>query len=61
MDPALLITNPDLIERKAKAIVEEGRALPGHIFNLGHGIYPGTPLENVERLVTTVQEAVCVS
>jgi uroporphyrinogen decarboxylase len=60
LDPALLLTTPDLIEKKARAILEEGRKLPGHIFNLGHGIYPDTPLENVERLVATVQEAVCV-
>jgi uroporphyrinogen decarboxylase len=61
LDPALLLTKPDLIERKARQILEEGRSLPGHIFNLGHGIYPETPLANVERLVATVQEAVCVS
>jgi uroporphyrinogen decarboxylase len=59
LDPAAMITNPDLIERKTEAILEQGRALPGHIFNLGHGIYPDTPLENVERLVQTVQESVC--
>jgi uroporphyrinogen decarboxylase len=37
--------------------VEEGRGLPGHIFNLGHGILTETPLENVQRLVETVQGA----
>jgi uroporphyrinogen decarboxylase len=58
LDPAVLLTNPDLIEKKARRILDEGRSLPGHVFNLGHGIYPDTPIENVERLVATVQEAV---
>jgi uroporphyrinogen decarboxylase len=56
LDPAVLLTSPDEIERRARAILEEGRKLPGHIFNLGHGIYPDTPLENVERLVQVAQE-----
>jgi uroporphyrinogen decarboxylase len=37
--------------------VQEGKALKAHIFNLGHGILPDTPLENVERLVETVKGA----
>ncbi len=57
LDPAVLFTNPDVVEREAKRIIAEGRSLPGHIFNLGHGILPGTPLENVERLVETVKGA----
>jgi uroporphyrinogen decarboxylase len=55
LDPTILQTNPETVERMAKKIVEEGRALPGHIFNLGHGILPETPLENVERLVQVVK------
>jgi uroporphyrinogen decarboxylase len=57
LDPAIMLTNPETIAREAKRIVEEGRALPGHIFNLGHGIYPEVPLENVEALVRAVQGA----
>ncbi len=55
LDPAVMLTTPEIIEREARLIIEEGRALPGHIFNLGHGIYPEVPLENVEALVRTVQ------
>jgi uroporphyrinogen decarboxylase len=55
LDPAVLLTTPELIGRRAKAIVEQGRALPGHIFNLGHGIYPDTPIANVEALVESVR------
>lgn len=56
LDPAVMLTNPEIIRREATRIVEEGRSLPGHIFNLGHGIYPDVPLENVEALVRTVQD-----
>jgi uroporphyrinogen decarboxylase len=55
LDSAVLQTTPEVVEREALAIVKEGRVLPGHIFNLGHGILPETPLENVGRLVETVQ------
>ena len=55
LDPAVLLTTPEIIARQAKRIVAEGKALPGHIFNLGHGIYPDTPIANVEALVTAVR------
>lgn len=57
LDPAYMLTTPEIIEREAKRIIEEGRSLPGHIFNLGHGIYPEVPIENVEALVRTVKGA----
>jgi uroporphyrinogen decarboxylase len=57
LDPAIMLTTPAIVEREAKRIIEEGRQLPGHIFNLGHGIYPEVPLENVEALVRTVKTA----
>lgn len=55
LDPTVLHTNPATVSRVAAKIVEEGKALPGHIFNLGHGILTETPLENVEALVRTVR------
>lgn len=57
LDPTTLLTNPEVITREALRVVEEGRKAPGHIFNLGHGILPDTPLENVEALVKAVQGA----
>jgi uroporphyrinogen decarboxylase len=33
---------------------------PGHIFNLGHGIFPETPIDNVARLVAYVHEKTAV-
>lgn len=61
LDPAILLTTPNLIRDTAAEIVRQGRSLPGHIFNLGHGIYPETPLENVEALVAAVKEASVVA
>lgn len=55
LDPAVLLTTPDIIRSRASKVVAEGRPLPGHIFNLGHGIYPDTPIENVEALVEAVR------
>jgi uroporphyrinogen decarboxylase len=57
LDPAILLTNPEVVHAEAKKIVELGRTLPGHIFNLGHGIYPNTPIENVEALLDAVRGA----
>jgi uroporphyrinogen decarboxylase len=57
LDPALLLAPKQTIQEHAKRIVEEGRQAPGHIFNLGHGIYPDTPIEAVEALVEAVRSA----
>jgi uroporphyrinogen decarboxylase len=56
LDPAVLLGPLDRIERLARGIVEKG-GRRGHIFNLGHGIFPETPLEAVETLVRTVKGA----
>jgi uroporphyrinogen decarboxylase len=54
LDPHLLLGPKDLVIRKAQAILEETAAYPGYIFNLGHGILPETPVDNVRALVETV-------
>ncbi len=56
LDPAIMLTTPALIAREARTIVQMGRDCKGHIFNLGHGIFPDTPLENVEALIQAVRE-----
>jgi uroporphyrinogen decarboxylase len=56
LDPALLLGPPDRIERVAADIVTRG-GRRGHVFNLGHGIYPETPIESVETLVRAVRGA----
>ncbi|MCA9941480.1 MAG: uroporphyrinogen decarboxylase, partial [Anaerolineales bacterium] len=37
-------------------VLDRAANRPGHIFNLGHGIFPNTPVENVRRLVDYVHE-----
>jgi uroporphyrinogen decarboxylase len=56
LDPALLFGNKDQIERGAAEILRRAAGKPGHIFNLGHGILPETPVENVKALIAFVQE-----
>jgi uroporphyrinogen decarboxylase len=57
LDPTVLLTNPRTIEEKALRVLHEGAAAPGHVFNLGHGILPGTPVEHAQKLVRVVQQA----
>jgi len=56
LDPiALFAPWPELRER-AESVLEQAAGRPGHIFNLGHGILPQTPVDNVRRLVDFVHE-----
>jgi uroporphyrinogen decarboxylase len=54
LDPIVLLTDPATVAREASAIVRAAGPRPGHIFNLGHGIIPGTPPDNVAALVDAV-------
>lgn len=54
-DPVLLFGSKEAIKEQAEIILAEGKTLKGHIFNLGHGILPPTPVENVEYLVKIVK------
>ncbi len=56
LDPVVLLGPVDLIEKEVKRILEAAGGRPGHIFNLGHGILPNTPVENVAALVEMVHE-----
>lgn len=56
LDPTVLLTNPQEIKRQAKFILDLAGGRPGHIFNLGHGILPQTPVENAIALVDIVHE-----
>lgn len=55
-DSVALFANRDHIRQEAKRILDQAGGRPGHIFNLGHGILPETPVENVVELVQTVHE-----
>jgi uroporphyrinogen decarboxylase len=56
LDPAVLLGPAGEIERRATEVVRRG-GKRGHVFNLGHGIYPETPIESVEALVAAVRKA----
>jgi uroporphyrinogen decarboxylase len=56
LDPVMLFAKQDVIREQAKRIIEQAGGRPGHIFNLGHGILPETPVENVIALVEMVHE-----
>lgn len=56
LDPVALFASQDFIRAQAKRILERAGGRPGHIFNLGHGILPETPVENVIALVEAVHE-----
>ena len=54
LDPALLFAPWPVVEAQVRRIVEEGRATPGHIFNLGHGVLPSTDPGVLTRVVELV-------
>ena len=54
LDPAILLSNPECVIEETKKVLRQFGHGGGHIFNLGHGIYPNTPIENVEALINTV-------
>jgi uroporphyrinogen decarboxylase len=56
LDPVALFANQDLLRAQAKRILDQAGGRAGHIFNLGHGILPQTPVENVIALVDMVHE-----
>jgi uroporphyrinogen decarboxylase len=56
LDPAACVAPWEVVERKARDVLRRAGGRPGHIFNLGHGVLPQTPPENLERLVRLVHE-----
>ena len=56
LDPVVLFAKQDVLRAQAKKILEQADGRAGHIFNLGHGILPETPVENVIALVEMVHE-----
>ncbi|MGH7663761.1 MAG: uroporphyrinogen decarboxylase [Gemmatimonadaceae bacterium] len=54
LDPVALFAPRAELERRVRAVLKEAAGRPGHIFNLGHGILPGTPVDNVRFVVDLV-------
>jgi uroporphyrinogen decarboxylase len=56
LDPAALTSTWDVVERETLDVLERAGGRPGHIFNLGHGVLPGTDPELLTRLVGLVRD-----
>jgi uroporphyrinogen decarboxylase len=56
LDPVLLFADWKELRSRAENILRRASGRPGHIFNLGHGILPETPVDNVKNLARFVQE-----
>ncbi len=56
LDPIALFAPQDLLKQRVKDVLDAAANRPGHIFNLGHGIVPGTPVENVIAVSRWVKE-----
>jgi uroporphyrinogen decarboxylase len=56
LDPITLFAPLEVLEQRVKEILRAAGGRPGHIFNLGHGIVPTTPVENVQAVVRMVKE-----
>jgi uroporphyrinogen decarboxylase len=54
LDPVILNTTPEIARRETERLLESMRGMPGHIFNLGHGILPQAKIACVEALVGAV-------
>ncbi|MFQ5420741.1 MAG: uroporphyrinogen decarboxylase family protein, partial [Anaerolineae bacterium] len=57
LDPVALLTPWPELKKRVDDVLERANGRPGHIFNLGHGIFPNVPVDTVRRLVEYVQEA----
>jgi uroporphyrinogen decarboxylase len=56
LDPITLFAPEDVLKTRVQEVLTAAAGRPGHIFNLGHGIVPGTPVESVIRVVEWVKE-----
>ena len=56
LDPILLFADQSVLLERAGLMLDSVAGRPGYIFNLGHGVLPGTPVDNVKRLVDFVHE-----
>jgi uroporphyrinogen decarboxylase len=54
LDPAVVLAPWEHVEREALDVLARAGGRPGHVFNLGHGVLPDTPVEHLQRLVDLV-------
>ncbi len=58
LDPAAMLGPREAMVAAARDVLRRAGRRPGHVFNLGHGVLPATPLENLQALIETVREGV---
>jgi uroporphyrinogen decarboxylase len=56
LDPAALLAPPEALERETRAVLDAAAGRDGHVFNLGHGVLPPTPVEHLQRVVDLVHD-----
>jgi uroporphyrinogen decarboxylase len=56
LDPQVLFAAPETIRARARAILAMAGGRAGHVFNLGHGVLPQTPVDHVLALIDAVHE-----
>ncbi len=56
LDPASLLAPWEVLRSRVDDVLERAAGRPGHVFNVGHGLVPQTPVDNVRRLVEHVRE-----
>ena len=56
LDPVALFASPREIRRRVAEVLKHAGGRPGHIFNLGHGVLPETPVDHVIAMVDAVHE-----
>ena len=57
LDPAALLAPWEVVEREALQVLAHAGGRPGHVFNLGHGVLPGTDPDVLRRLTELVHES----
>ena len=56
LDPAVVFASPEAVEQRVDAVLESAKGLPGHVFNLGHGVLPDSDPEVLAAIVRRVHE-----
>ncbi len=56
LDPAILLAPWEVVEERAREVLDRGRVAEGHVFNLGHGVLPSTDPDQLARLTDLVHE-----
>lgn len=57
LDPSLMLAPYERITPQLDRLLSQAETLPGHVFNLGHGVHPDTPLDTIKRVIDYVREA----